>query len=87
MIWISNTLGIDYSECCLQVQRNQMFMAETDDYVNVRRGIVSKSDWKAQRDSATVFRYKDRFDMAPYYWHIFMNKILSVYNKIRVIVK
>lgn len=87
MIWILNTLGIDYSECCLQVQRKQVFMAETDDYVNVRRGIVSKSDWKAQRDSATVFRYKDRFDMAPYYWHIFMNKILSVYNKIRVIVK
>lgn len=87
VIWILDTLGLDYSAFTKRVPERRVFMALTDDFINVRKGIISKSDWTAERNSATVFRYKDRSDMAPYYWHIFMEKLLSIYNRMRTIIK
>lgn len=86
MIWILDTLGKDYSELKQRVQGKEVFMSITDDYINVKNGVLSKLEWENERKKATIFRYKDRSDMAPHYWHITMEKLINVYGKIRRII-
>jgi predicted ATP-grasp superfamily ATP-dependent carboligase len=86
MIWILDTLGIDYTYLIQSVHGRKIFMSITDDYINVKNGVLSKSDWKKERDEATVFRYKDKQDIAPHYWHIAMEKLIWAYSIIRKII-
>ena len=43
-----------------------MFIDEIFDEENVKRGTVSKEQWQKEREEATVFKYFDKDDIAPY---------------------
>ncbi len=41
-------------------------MDELYDCLNIQKGIVSRKQWKKERDEAAVFRYYDESDLKPW---------------------
>lgn len=66
LLWVYSSLGDDVSKISEKVASKSMFIDEIFDEENARRGTISKSQWKKERAEATVFKYYDEDDMAPY---------------------
>lgn len=68
MIWILDTLGIDYSEFCQRVEGKKVFMAEYDDLTNVWEGKLSFREWLKNKKEVEIYRFYDKYDKKPYYY-------------------
>ena len=82
MIWILDTLGMDYSGFQQRVEGQKIFMAIYDDFSNVREGKLSYKEWRKNRKEAEIFRYYDKNDKKPYYYNIFVNAMRPFRNAI-----
>lgn len=82
MIWILNTLGMDYSDFPQRVEGQKMFMAVYDDFSNVREGKLPFKEWRKNKREAEIFRYYDKDDKMPYYYNIFVNALRPMRNTI-----
>ena len=80
MIWILDTLGMDYSKFPLRVNGQKVFMAVYDDFSNVREGKLTYKEWRKNKKEAEIFRYYDKNDKKPYYYNIFVNALRPVRN-------
>jgi len=66
LIWVYSSAGLDYSCLPSTVSREVWFMDELYDCLNIQKGIVSRKQWKKERDEAAVFRYYDESDLKPW---------------------
>jgi len=85
LIWILDTIGCDYSDLSQKVGDKHIFIAEDDDYNNVKKGVITKEQYKKDLASATVFRRYDPDDMKPYYYNKVLLRIRPVRRYIREI--
>lgn len=66
LLWIYNSAGLDYSCVPSTVTKDVWYMDELLDCLNIKKGVVSKEQWKKEREEADVFRYYDENDMGPW---------------------
>lgn len=67
LLWVSSSLeGYVDSGISTKVALKSYFIDEIFDEENVKRKVVSKKKWMKERDEATVFKYYDKDDIAPY---------------------
>ena len=66
LLWVVSSLGDDLSNISGKVAPRSMFIDEIFDEENLKRKIVTKEQWNKERTEATVFKYYDEDDMAPY---------------------
>ena len=66
LLWIESCLNHDVSNISDRVAPESFFIDEIFDEENLKRGVVSLKQWKKEREEATVFKYYDKEDLAPY---------------------
>lgn len=66
LAWVYSVTGKDYKSIDTVVKDEQYFMDEIYDYACVIHNKVSKKQWMKERDNATIYKYNDEDDMAPY---------------------
>ena len=66
LLWVKSSLGEDINDVSVKVASQSFFIDEIFDEENVKRKVVSREQWQNERDAATVFKYYDQVDMAPY---------------------
>ena len=67
LAWVYSAAGLDYSGISTKIVGNHYFMDELMDYSNVLHRRVSKTEWKSQREKASILKYYNEGDMVPYY--------------------
>ena len=66
LAWAYSSLGLDYSHIKTVVNGDSYYMDEIYDIQNVKEGKISKEQWEKEKSEATVFKYYDKEDLAPY---------------------
>lgn len=66
LLWVKDSLGDDCSALSTIVAPRSLFIDEIFDEENVNKGIITKEQWKKEREEATIFKYYDESDLAPY---------------------
>lgn len=66
LAYVYSSSGLDYSHIITGVAENRWFIDELYDVENVLSGKVSRKKWKQEMTEATVFKYYDKEDIAPY---------------------
>lgn len=66
LAYVYNSAGLDYSHIISEVQEKKCFIDELYDVENVLTGKISRKKWKQDMAEATVFKYYDSDDIAPY---------------------
>ncbi len=66
LAYVYSAAGLDYSQIPVKVTGKQWFIDELFDKENVLMGNVKKSVWKKDMEEATLFKYYDKDDPAPY---------------------
>lgn len=66
LAWAYSSLGLDYSKIKTVVDGDSYYMDEIYDIQNVKEGKISKEQWEKEKSDATVFKYYDKEDLAPY---------------------
>lgn len=66
LAWAYSSLGLDYSRIPMVVDGDHYYMDEIYDIQNVKEGKITKAQWERERAEATVFKYYDDDDLAPY---------------------
>ena len=66
LVWVYSSAGLNYSQVPSSIKNELWYMDELYDCLNIRKGIVSKKQWKLDWDNAQVFRYYDKDDLGPW---------------------
>lgn len=66
LAYVYSSAGLDYSDIPTKVSGEKWFIDELFDVENVLLGKIKKKTWKKDMSEATVFKYYDKDDMAPY---------------------
>lgn len=66
LLWVMSCLGESVKDISWQVRDRSYFIDEIFDMDNIRRNVVSKEQWRVEREQATVFKYYDVDDLRPY---------------------
>ena len=66
LLWVKSSLGEDVNDVPEKVAPQSFFIDEIFDEENIKKKIVSREQWKKERESATVFKYYDQDDIVPY---------------------
>lgn len=66
LAWAYSSLGLDYSHIPTVVDGNHYYMDEIYDIQNVKEGKITKQQWEKEKAEASVFKYYDKEDTAPY---------------------
>lgn len=66
LAWVYSVTGHDYNSIGTKVIKDQFFIDEIYDYACVIHKKVRKKQWIKQRNEATIYKYYDKNDMAPY---------------------
>ena len=67
LLWIKSSLGESIDDVPAKVAPQSFFIDEIFDEENIKKKVVSRKQWMAEREKATVFKYYDLDDMAPYH--------------------
>ena len=65
-MWVRSSLGDDVNDVPVRVTTQSFFIDEIFDEDNIKKKALSRDQWIAERERATVFKYYDIEDMAPY---------------------
>ena len=66
LVWVYSSAGLDYNRVPSQVKRDVWYMDELYDCLNIKKGIVTRKQWKKERNEVEVFRYYDKDDPRPW---------------------
>lgn len=66
LVWIYSSAGLDYTHVASSVCNEIWYMDELYDCLNIKKGIVTREEWKKERDKVEVFRYYDKEDLDPW---------------------
>lgn len=66
LLWVRSSLGDDVNDVPVRVTTQSFFIDEIFDEDNIKKKVLSRDQWIAERERATVFKYYDIEDMAPY---------------------
>lgn len=66
LAYVYSSAGLDYSHIPTKVHGENWFIDEIFDIENVILGKIKKKTWKQDMAEATVFKYYDKEDTAPY---------------------
>lgn len=66
LLWVKSSLGEDANDVSSKVAPQSFFIDEIFDEENIKKKVVSREGWQKDRENATVFKYYDQDDMAPY---------------------
>ena len=66
LAYVYSSAGMDYSHITTSVEENKWFIDELYDVENVYTRKLSRKKWKKEMQEATVFKYYDEDDPAPY---------------------
>lgn len=66
LAYVYSAAGLDYSHIPTKVVGRHWFVDELYDVENVILGRVSRKRWKQDKETATIFKYFDEEDVAPY---------------------
>ena len=66
LAYIYSCLNINYKNINFKVVKEQYYIDEIFDYINVIEGNVSKQIWQAEYNNATAYKFYDSNDLVPY---------------------
>lgn len=66
LAYVYSCAGLDYSMVPTNISRDAWFIDEVFDFENVLKGIISRKKWKSDKAEATIFKYYNKDDIAPY---------------------
>ena len=66
LVWVYSSAGLDYKLVPSQVKRGVWYMDELYDCLNIKKGVVTRKQWKKERNEVEVFRYYDKDDLRPW---------------------
>ena len=66
LAYVYSAAGEDYSHIPVKVKGKNWFIDELYDVENIFTGKVTRKQWKADKALATIFKYYDKEDTAPY---------------------
>lgn len=66
LLWVISGVGVNVDGISRKVSSTSWFMDEIFDEENIRKKVISREQWVKERDEATVFKYYDKDDPAPY---------------------
>jgi len=66
LLWVVSGVGCKVEDIKTKVAPKSFFIDEIFDEENLKRNIISREQWIKEREEATVFKYYDKNDMAPY---------------------
>lgn len=66
LLWVKSSLNEDIDDVSATVAPQSFFIDEIFDEENIKKKVISREQWKNERETATVFKYYDQDDMAPY---------------------
>lgn len=80
LIWIMDTLGMDYTNISQRLDGYHDFIAIADDFINVTSKKITFHQWRVDTKKATVFRLYDKKDNAPFFYNIFIIMLRPIRN-------
>lgn len=66
LLWVMSCEGLNTTEIGVKVSKDSYFIDEIFDEENVNRKKVSTEQWNKERSEATIFKYYDAEDPAPF---------------------
>lgn len=66
LLWVMSSLGEEINDIPKIVEPRSFFIDEIFDEENINKGKITKEQWNKEREEATVFKYFDKDDLAPY---------------------
>lgn len=66
LLWLMSSWGEEQDSIPSKITKRCLFIDEIFDKDNIRKGKVTKEQWKKEREEATVFKYYDKEDITPY---------------------
>lgn len=66
LAYVYSCVGLDYTEVPMCIENDRWFIDELFDIENVIKGNVSYGQYKRDKERATVYKYYDKGDTAPY---------------------
>ena len=66
LIWVLSGIGSAIDGIRTTIESDRFFIDEIFDEENIKRGLISKEQWNKERSEASVFKYYDKEDIAPY---------------------
>ena len=66
LVWVYSSAGLDYTKVPCTVKNDVWYMDELYDCLNIRKGLVTREQWKKEKAEAEVFRYYDKEDLDPW---------------------
>lgn len=66
LLWVKSSLNEDIDDVSATVAPQSFFIDEIFDEENIKKKVISREQWQKERETATVFKYYDQDDMAPY---------------------
>ena len=66
LLWVKSSLNEDIDDVSATVAPQSFFIDEIFDEENIKKKVISREQWQNERETATVFKYYDQDDMAPY---------------------
>lgn len=80
LIWIFSALGYDYAQLPQKLNGKHEYIAIVDDFVNVLSKKTTFSHWRNDVKKATVYRFYDNNDNAPFYFNIIIVILRPIRN-------
>lgn len=66
LLWIMSSIGNNVTNVPKEIRQKHFFIDEVFDEENMKRGIITKDKWIKEKEEASVFKYFDEEDPAPY---------------------
>ena len=66
LLWIMSSIGNNVTTVPKEIRQKHFFIDEVFDEENMKRGIITKDKWIKEKEEASVFKYFDEEDPAPY---------------------
>lgn len=66
LVWVYSSAGLDYKLVSSQIKRDVWYMDELYDCLNIKKGVVTRKQWKKERNEVEIFRYYDEDDLRPW---------------------
>ena len=66
LAYVYSSAGLDYSNIPTRIMGKRWFIDELYDIENVYTGKITRKQWKSDMTEATIFKYYDPEDVAPY---------------------
>lgn len=83
LLWVMDVTGNSISTVPRKIKCKAFFINEVEDYKHVKKGVVSKQQWRKELSEATLLKFRVKGDTNPYKWQKLYEFVRNIYHQFR----